>query len=397
MRIAMVSLHTSPLDIPGHGDAGGLNVYVTETANALARRGHRIEVFTRATSPSEVGTVVLDSGVKVHRLIAGPCAPIAKNDLVDVVAEFAVSMNDFGPFDVVHSHYWLSGLAVLRSEWSMPHVQTFHTTARMKAAAVSAAVAADADVRADAEQEICDSAAMVCCVSDAEAESLTSLYRVDRSCVGVVRPGVDAELFRRRGARIRRQWRVLQRIPLDAFVVATAGRVQPLKGQMLLAEAISRVDPGLGVFGVVIGDPTPGHEAYFAELQERVGEADLAARFASRGAVTREQLAMWFAVYQVVAVPSSTESFGLTSLEAQSAGAPVIARNVGGLPETLIDGETGILIDSDDPDDWAAVITQLATDSPRRAALGRAAHTFAREHSWDAAATQLEHFYTSLD
>lgn len=400
MRIAVVSVHTSPLDMPGHGDAGGMNVFIAESSAALVRRGHKVEIFTRATSADDVGTVILANGVKVHRLIAGPCAPMPKNDVVDVIGEFAVSMAGFGRFDVVHSHYWLSGLAVLRSEWAMPHVHTFHTTARMKALSVSAADAADSSARAEVEQEICDAVSLVSCVScvsEADAAALQKLYRVDENRVVVATPGVDGGLFRRRGAHVRAYWRMLQRVPADAFVVTMAGRVQPLKAQDLFAEAVSRIDPSLGVVGVIIGDPTEGHEAYYARLRERVTRADLAGRVLLRRAVARDQLALWFAASQIAVVPSVTESFGLTSLEAQAAALPVIARAEGGLPETLVDGVTGMLVDSADPDVWADAIVGFVRNSPRRAAAGRAAHAFAREHSWDSVATRLEDFYSSLD
>lgn len=397
MRIAIVSLHTSPLETPGHGDAGGMNVVVAESAAALARLGHRVEIFTRAVAPGEIGSVRLPTGVTVHRLIAGPEAPVAKNDLVGLLDSFAVSMADFGPYDVVHSHYWLSALAVLRSGWTAPHVHTFHTTARAKSQAVSAAEACDVDVRAAAEQQICDAVSLLCCVSDSDAATLQQLYQVEAERVVVVRPAVDSTLFRRRGARVRRQWRMLQRVPSDAFVIATAGRIQPLKGQAFFAEAFSLIDRRLPVCGVVIGDPTPGHEAYYAALTERIQQPDLAGRFALRSAVSREQLALWFAVSQLAVVPSASESFGLTSLEAQSAGVPVVARDVGGLPETLVDGVTGVLIDSDDPARWASVIVDFAQNVSLRASFARAAHTFAREYSWEAVGERLTHFYASLD
>lgn len=395
MRIALVSMHTSPLETPGHGDAGGMNVYIAEAASALVRRGHRVEIFTRATAADQIGSVRQDDGVLVHRIIAGPCAPVRKDRLAAHVREFAIGLSDFGPFDVVHSHYWLSGLAVLASEWTAPHVITFHTTARAKAS--TDASGQEAAGRADAEQLLCERAALVCAVSHADAASLRSDYAVpvDRLVVGL--PGVDGALFRRRGAKPRGQWRVLQRIPADAFLVTTAGRIQPLKAQGLLAEAVARVDRGLGVFGVAIGDPTPGEEGYVAALRQRIRGDDLSGRFALHPAVSRPQLARWFSISQLAAIPSHSESFGLTSLEAQACGVPVLARATGGLPETMIDGVTGVLLRDGDPQDWADAITRLAARPRLRTAMASAAHAFARERSWDDLAAHLDDFYTSLD
>ncbi|MDF2848750.1 MAG: mshA, partial [Oerskovia sp.] len=71
-RIAMLSVHTSPLDQPGTGDAGGMNVYITELSRALARRGAKVEIFTRATSSAQPPVVEAEDGVLVRHVVAGP-------------------------------------------------------------------------------------------------------------------------------------------------------------------------------------------------------------------------------------------------------------------------------------------------------------------------------------
>ena len=394
MRIAYVSVHTSPLDAPGHGDAGGLNVFVAETAAALARAGHEVDVFTRAVSTREVGSVEVAPGLRVHRIIAGPCRPLDKNQLVEVVDEFAMNLADFGPYDIVYSHYWISGLAVLRSEWRIPWVHSFHTLARMKAETIATP---ESDVRADTEQRICDTASAVCCVSEAEAHALRTLYGVPAARIRIIHPSVDASVFRRRGPKVKRRWRLWNRIPQDSVLVLSAGRLQPAKGQDIFAEAIARTSTDSGIVGVVLGDPPPGDEEFAEALRRRAQEPDLAGRFAVRPAVSRHDFALWLAIATVVAIPSRTESFGLVSLEAQAAGVPVVAHAVGGLPETLQDGVTGVLVDSVDPDARARVLEDLAENSVRRRQMGRAAHTFARESSWDDVAKDLADFFSSLD
>ena len=80
-RIAMLSVHTSPLEQAGTGDAGGMNVYVAETARRLAERGTQVEIFTRATSRSSGCTVELAPGVLVRHVVAGPFGGMSKHDL----------------------------------------------------------------------------------------------------------------------------------------------------------------------------------------------------------------------------------------------------------------------------------------------------------------------------
>lgn len=110
----MLSVHTSPLDQPGVGDAGGLNVYVVEVARRLAARGVEVEVFTRATSSRARPVVQLAPGVTVRHLTAGPYGPVDKSELPGEVCALATGLlaaeaaRDPGWFDLVHSHYWLS-------------------------------------------------------------------------------------------------------------------------------------------------------------------------------------------------------------------------------------------------------------------------------------------------
>src|SRR5436309_14924136 len=76
-RVAMLSVHTSPLDAPGGGDAGGMNVYIVETAKRLAARGVEVEIFTRATSSDQPPIVALSPGVHVRHVTAGPFEGLA--------------------------------------------------------------------------------------------------------------------------------------------------------------------------------------------------------------------------------------------------------------------------------------------------------------------------------
>src|SRR5919202_6541923 len=114
-RVAMLSVHTSPLDQPGMGDAGGLNVYVLETARRLAERGTEVEVFTRATSSALPWAVEAAPGVIVRHVVAGPFEGLSKIDLPGQLCAFTAGVlreearQEPGRYDLVHSHYWLSG------------------------------------------------------------------------------------------------------------------------------------------------------------------------------------------------------------------------------------------------------------------------------------------------
>src|SRR4051794_11499634 len=139
-RVAMISLHTSPLDQPGTGDAGGMNVYVLELSKRLADRGLDVEIYTRATSSLLPPTVEVIPGVRVHHVLAGPFEGLPKEELPGQLCMFARHLlraeagHEQGWFDLIHSHYWLSGQvgALLRDRWSVPLVHTMHTMAKVK-------------------------------------------------------------------------------------------------------------------------------------------------------------------------------------------------------------------------------------------------------------------------
>src|SRR5438309_4109029 len=126
-RVAVLSVHTSPLDPPGSGDAGGMNVYIREVANEMARRGVVSDIFTRRTDPAEPEVTRVDEGVRVIAVPSGPLRPVHKEVLPRLVRRFAEGVAEYGPYDVIHAHYWLSGVAgaLLKDMWNVPLVVSF--------------------------------------------------------------------------------------------------------------------------------------------------------------------------------------------------------------------------------------------------------------------------------
>jgi D-inositol-3-phosphate glycosyltransferase len=143
-RIATISVHTSPLDQPGTGDAGGLNVYVVEVARRLAARGVEVEIFTRAVCRDAPPVTELAPGVLVRHVIAGPFEELDKADLPAQLCHFTLGVlraeaaYEPGRYDLVHAHYWLSGQvgAVAKVRWGVPLVQSMHTLGKVKNAAL---------------------------------------------------------------------------------------------------------------------------------------------------------------------------------------------------------------------------------------------------------------------
>jgi D-inositol-3-phosphate glycosyltransferase len=404
-RIAMLSAHTSPLEQPGNGDAGGMNVYVLELSRQLAARGIKVEIFTRATSRHQPAVVDAEPGIRVHHVAAGPFEGLEKNDLPSQLCSFVRDVlraeveKEPGHFDLVHSHYWLSGQVgtVARERWNVPLVHTMHTMAKVKNALLAAGDAAEPIGRIYGEEEIVRLADRLIANTAEERRELVELYAADPERVAVVHPGVDVAVFR--PGRQDEARRLLGIAP-GAALILFAGRIQPLKAPDVVLKAAAILlerDPTLRerlVVAVVGGASGSGleHPEALSELRLELGLQDVV-RFVPP--VDQRTLADWYAAASVVCVPSHNESFGLVAIEAQACGVPVVAARVGGLSTAVADGVTGVLVDGHDPADYASALHPLLTDPELREAMGHKAVRHAEGFGWDVTADRTLDVYTA--
>jgi D-inositol-3-phosphate glycosyltransferase len=402
-RVAMISVHTSPLDQPGTGDAGGLNVYVIELSRRLAAAGIEVDIFTRATSSQLDPVLSMDDRITVRNIHAGPFEGLTKGELPGQLCVFAREVlrteaaQPLGHYDLVHSHYWLSGQvgALARDRWGVPLVHTMHTMAKVKNEALATGDTPEPSARIIGEEQVVEAADMLIASTDIEAKQLINLYDADPGRVEVVHPGVDLAVFRPRDTHAAREHVGL---PLDAHVVLFAGRLQPLKAPDVLLRAVALLleeTPGLRsrlVVPVVGGPSGTGleHPESLAELASELGIDDVV-RFVPP--VPATELAVWDAAASVVAVPSYNESFGLVAAEALATGTPVVAAAVGGLTTVVEDEENGLLVDTHEPRDWAAALRRVLLDDALRARLSEGARARAARFSWESTAERTLDVY----
>ncbi|BBU24497.1 D-inositol 3-phosphate glycosyltransferase [Mycobacterium xenopi] len=385
--MAVLSVHTSPLAQPGIGDAGGMNVYVLQTALHLARRGVEVEIFTRATASTDPPTVQVAPGVLVRNVVAGPFEGLDKYDLPTQLCAFAAGVlraeaaHEPGYYDIVHSHYWLSGQVgwLARDRWAVPLVHTAHTLAAVKNAALAEGDTPEPPLRTVGEQQVVDEADRLIVNTNAEAGQLVSLHSADPSRIDVAHPGVDLDVFR---PGDRRAARAALGLPLDERVVAFVGRIQPLKGPDILLRAAAKL-PRVRI--VVAGGPSGSGLAAPDGLVRLADELGISARVRFLPPQDREELARLFQAADLVAVPSYSESFGLVAVEAQACGTPVVAAAVGGLPVAVRDGISGTLVAGHDVDRWADAIDELLRlgAGPRAWAMSHSAVRHAARFSWE--------------
>lgn len=402
MRVAMISMHTSPLEQPGTGDAGGMNVYVLNIATYLARLGITVDVFTRATRPSQGTVVEVGERLRVINIVAGPYEGLAKEELPTQLAAFAGGVVEFTKcnhlrYDLVHSHYWLSGQVgwLLRDLWELPLVHTAHTLAAVKNAYRTDDDTPETEARRICEQQLVDNADILVVNTVEERRDLIEHYDANPDHIRVILPGADVELFTPGTDRNTERSRRELGIPLHTMVIAFVGRLQKFKGPEVLIRAVAellRRDPERNLRVIICGGPSGGQSTpeTYRELARELGVAH---RIRFLQARPPAELVAVYQAADIVAVPSYNESFGLVAMEAQASGTPVVAARVGGLPIAVADGETGVLVDGHDPAAWADALASLLDDDPRRTAMGEAAVAHAAKFSWGSSAATLADVY----
>ncbi len=389
MNIALVSEHASPLAVIGGVDAGGQNVHVAALAQALARSGNSVTVYTRRDSQALPRRVPLTGGVVVEHVDAGPPAPMAKDDLLPWMDAFGADLFSAwqrNPPDVVHSHFWMSGKAALRAARPLgtPVVHTFHALGAEKRRHQGAADSSPLQ-RIDEERVIARDADRIVATASAEVFELVRMGANPRK-IKVIPCGVDVERFSPVGAREARR--------SNRFRVVTLSRLVERKGVGDVIEALALVrDAELGIAGGAASaeSSTQREVQRLATLARDAGVAD---RVDFRGPVARDDVPRVLRSADVVACTPWYEPFGMVALEAMACGVPVIVSAVGGLIDTVVDGVSGLHVPPRNPVSLARALGLLATDAQRRREFARAGMLRARNrYSWTRVAKQTLDVY----
>ncbi|MEA9985372.1 glycosyltransferase [Subtercola sp. RTI3] len=387
LRVALVSLHTSPLANPGSGDAGGLNVYVVALGEALARQGVEVELITRSSSEDQPATEYTAGGLPVRFLKAGPPRVVQKEEVPAVIGRFQSALAELPRFDVLHSHYWLSGLAALPVAVmeSIPHIQTLHTVGAVKNAELPPGDEPEPESRLNGERLLVAKSLTTIVSTSAEQDALIELYGAQEPRIRIIEPGVDGALFH-----------PLSGLPGPArpFLVQL-GRLQPLKGHDLSIRALALLPEHLRPDLVIAGSATPGQEHYATGLAELAASLGVASRVNFTGTQSRAQSAALLREASLVLMPSHSETFGLVALEAAASGTPVIAFDTSGLRSSVADGVSGILLASRQPSDWAAAIGALLEHPATLRRLSNSAAKFGARHTWEKTAKATLRAYRS--
>jgi D-inositol-3-phosphate glycosyltransferase len=400
LRVAVLSMHTSPTGALGHGANGGLNVYVRECCAAFARRGIATDVFTRVPASSPSTQSRLGGLCRVVDVPIG-AAGLDKYELVGEVEAFASAVAGFAAaegtrYEVIHSHYWLSGAAActLRAEWAAPWAHTAHTLALVKNRRLAPGDRPEPAIRELVEAEIARSADLLVVSTESEGEDLRRAYGTRPDRIAVVAPGVDLDAFQpvpRFTAR--------RRLGLEGSrPILFAGRLERLKGAEVALRAFALVAPEHpnAVLVVLGGDSREDGESERSRLQAIAAELGVVDRVSFRGSVPHTELRLYYSAAEALLMPSYSESFGLVGLEAQACGCPVVAADVAGLASVVRDDVTGYLVPNHEPAEWADRLRLLLDVPELSEQMGRRARLLAQRFTWSRTADHLVAEYEAL-
>ena len=407
MRIAMLSIHSSPVAALGGKEAGGMNVYVRELSRELGRRGIHVDMFTRSQDPAAPTVEAFDQNVRVVNLHTGPSAPYDKNWVLTYMPEFVSRARCFADgedltYDLIHSHYWLSGQAALalRRSWGVPVVHMFHTLGAMKNRIARGDEERETLQRVAIERRQLEAMDTIVAATPLDRQQMIDSYSVEQDRIRVVPCGVDLRRFQPRAMAAARA--ALGLPPAPHKLVLLVGRIEPLKGIDALIRAIAllvkRQPSWRGqLSAVVVGGGAENQPEHWNAEQRRLDalRCELGVREAVRfvGARSQEQLALFYSAADVVTMPSHYESFGMAALEGLACGRPVVATNAGGPAFIVEHGVSGLHTPPDDPQTLATQLERLLANDRLRTSMGAAARQRAQRFGWQAVAGDILQVY----
>ena len=365
-KIALVSEHASPLASPGSIDSGGQNVYVAHVAKQLAQLGYLVDVFTRRDDSHQEQVVQWQPNIRVIQVPAGPAQYIPKEQLLSYMGEFGRFMIRFAkrekiPYDIVHANFFMSGMAAqqVKHALGIPYVVTFHALGRVRRLCQGQAdtfpvsrLMIEEDLMRDADRIIAE------CPQD--RRDMEQLYGAASERIEIVPCGFDPEELWPVPAIARQQLG----LDPDEFIVLQLGRMVPRKGIDTAIESIALLRERFGICArlLVVGgnaeqiDITNTPElGRLAALTRSLG---LERQVVFTGQKSRSQLRYYYSAANAFVTTPWYEPFGITPVEAMACGTPVIGAAVGGIKNTVVDGQTGYLVPPKDP---AAVARRLAS------------------------------------
>lgn len=399
LNIAMLSLHSCPLGELGSRDTGGMSVYIREVASEIGKRGHSVDIYTRAHDPQDKQVYHLDENVRLIHLQVGQVERMHKLILYTYLGDASCSVENFRKsldiqYDLIHSHYWLSVWVGRRIQtwWKVPHVTMFHTLGAVKNAIGIGEE--EPELRVVTENELIEDSHCIIASTESEMRDIVSYYGASQDKIKIIPCGVNLSTFHNIDQSSARQNLGLNGNSIILFV----GRIEPLKGVDRLLEAISKLDKKK-IELIVIGGDTES-QSELDRLHNISQELNIQDLVTFTGNLEHEELPQYYSAADICVIPSYYESFGLVALESLACGTPVVSTRVGGIEKIVQQGKTGYIVDSNSAPELAKGIAKILSN--KSSGSPRANTEFIRDSisqfNWGYVAEALiEQYETMLD
>jgi D-inositol-3-phosphate glycosyltransferase len=396
LKIAMLSIHSSPIGDLGTQDTGGMSVYVREMAKELGKKGHYIDIFTQQDTGGHEPVVHLNDNVRLIRLSGGTDRNIPKSSLYEVLPKLFDELDSFRiqeniSYDIIHSHYWLSGVLGLKlqSFWNVRHLITYHTIGAMKN--LTCSTENSSELRLASEKKLAKLCDRIIVPTQKDQEYLIQHYDAPYDNIRIVPCGINLDRFKPHDKISARRRLTL---PVDDPIILYVGRFSPIKGLDRLFKSVSfitRLSHSLLVMVGGDGERSPMSQ----HLKKKAKTFHIQDRVIFAGRVDQKNLPLYYSAADVLVVPSYYESFGLVALEALACGTPVVTTSVGAMEDIVKKGVTGYVATYSDTRHFSGLIEAILLKQKRNGLSPSTIRESVSEFTWDRSASLLFEAYLS--
>ena len=376
MNILQISYHTSPMNSLGVNDGGGLNVYVEAISKELAK-DNTVHIIT-----GEEAKNINKKNLKLSsfNLFSNQSNIYEKKDFLDEFIDKTFQYIEEHEIDVVHAHYWLSGLVAkeIQQKYKIPFIFTSHS--------LGVFVQENGLERIRAEKEIFNSADKITASSKFEKDNLLNRYGVDKLKIHITTPGLDKKIFK--------AYRGVKR----NNTILSVGRIQKQKGQLQTLDLFKSLQYRIkGLELIFVGGPSGvDGDAYLTKMKNRIEELKIEEEVQFLGSLSQKKLVKLMKKSKLLIHSAESETFGLVAIEAHRLGVPVLSTNQGSFKEIISNNENGLVAKSFDDVQVYDFIIKLFEDDKYRSQVINNAVKNSLVFNWEITAENLKKAYKSI-
>ena len=376
MNILQISYHTSPMNSLGVNDGGGLNVYVEAISKELAK-DNTVHIIT-----GEEAKNINKKNLKLSsfNLFSNQSNIYEKKDFLDEFIDKTFQYIEEHEIDVVHAHYWLSGLVAkeIQQKYKIPFIFTSHS--------LGVFVQENGLDRISAEKEIFNIADKVTASSKFEKDNLLNRYGVDKLKIHITTPGLDKKIFK--------AYRGVKR----NNTILSVGRIQKQKGQLQTLDLFKSLQYRIkGLELIFVGGPSGvDGDAYLTKMKNRIEELKIEEEVQFLGSLSQKKLVKLMKKSTLLIHSAESETFGLVAIEAHRLGVPVLSTNQGSFKEIISNNENGLVAKSFDDVQVYDFIIKLFEDDKYRSQVINNAVKSSLVFNWEITAENLKKAYKKV-